>query len=134
MGTAFEEGVSRDCHFKCESVGEQKTRCDDGIDILVHHSPHRTLRLDALALILLAHYHRTLKRVEQVPDLILDRFWQSGPFRLDGFLRDAAHTRFQVGVALVRVIFCVSGLLITRALSFGRHDGIKASGVVALTM
>lgn len=100
----------------------------------MHHSPHRTLRLDALPLILLSHYHRTLHRVEQVPDLILGRFWQSGPFRLDGFLRDAAHTRFQVSVAFARVIFRVSGLFITGALSFGRHDGIVASGVVVLTM
>jgi hypothetical protein len=75
------------------------------MDILVHHSPNRTLRLDALFLILLAHYHRALERVEQVPDLILDRFWQRGPFRLDSFLRDAAHTRFQVSVAFARVSF-----------------------------
>jgi hypothetical protein len=104
------------------------------MDILVHHSPDRTLRLDALSLILLAHNHRALERVEQVPDLILDRFRQSGPFRLDGFLRDAAHTRLQVSVALARVIFWVSGLLIARALSFGRHDGMVVSGVAVLTM
>lgn len=93
------------------------------VDILVHHSPKRTLRLDALSLILLANNHRALERVEQVPDLILDRLRQSRPFRFDGFLRDTAHTRLQVSVALVRVIFWVGRLLVSGALSFGRHDG-----------
>lgn len=105
--------------------GDQK-RCD----ILVDHSPKRTLRLDALSLILLANDHRALERVEQVPDLILDRLWQSGPFRFDGFLRNAAHTGLQVSVALVRVIFWVGGLLVSGALSFRRHDGAERCGGV----
>lgn len=100
-------------------------RCNE--DLLSHHGLNRALRLNPLALVLLAHNDWTLECLEQVADFVLNWVGQCCPFRFDRLLGDATDVRLQVGEALARLVFSI--LTIIGPVSFGRHHEVNATGL-----
>ena len=111
----FTEAVNSQSALSIQlETGDEQQRMQG---ILFDHRLNGRLCLDALALILVADYHRSLQGPEHVAHFVLDGLGKGGPFGFDCPFGDVADVRLQVGESLV-VVACVA---VVGVLSFRRH-------------